>query len=96
MKSCYLCKENKCCNFYYGIHLTLGGGYKCDKERDLVVRTVAKRCGFYVREGWRIRPDLFIKRKGYWLYNSTHYVTYYVIGACEWLQQKSYKFHKEK
>ena len=95
MNSCYLCKENESCKFYSGIFLTLGGKYKCDKERNLIVRAVACKCGFYVRKGWRVRPDLFTKKRGYWLYNYIHYITYHIIGLCEWLQQKSYKFHKK-
>jgi len=94
MKNCYLCKENKNCKFYYGLSTCLGGSYYCDREKDLMVQAVASRCGFYVREGWRVRPDLIVKRRGYWLYNFIHYITYYIIGACEWLQRKSYRFHK--
>jgi len=93
MNSCYLCKENTGCKFYYGLSNALGSKYSCDREKDLIAQAVASRCAFYVRKGWRVRPDLFIKKRGYWFYNFIHKITYYIIGICEWLQRKSYRFH---
>lgn len=94
MNSCYLCGENKRCTFYYGLSSTVGSKYR-EEEIVFLSRFIARNCGFYNRKGWRIRPDLFVKKKGYWFYNFVHYTTYYIIGLCEWLQRKTYKFHRK-
>jgi len=97
MKTCSLCAENKNCKFYNGTsNAIVTCKFENDDEQRMYRRLVADKCGFYRSGGFNVRPDLFVKRKGYWFYNSIHYCTYYIIEFCGWLQRKSYRFNTRK